>query len=324
MRNIFILLIISVIYSLGYAQCSVVSTDGYVVTVKPRATSLTVVNNGGGCTYVVNLDYEITFTGTNIPSSLYTLQGDIRCNGGRIFFDLPNNGGTGSVVSSNASFNGNCSGLTVANLCDEVRIQIHGPGIPNQHITCPMVPSPSPLPIDLISFEGKEKEHSISLAWTTASERENDYFTLERSSDAENFETIGTILGSGTSTTPIEYSIEDFQATAGVNYYRLSQTDYNGTKETFDVIAVMNNKQSEVSSNIFPNPTQDGKITLRVQAEKNAKLSYSLYLMDGRFIETKTFSDKTIELVLPSEKTSYLIQVMANDEIIGRHRVVQH
>lgn len=321
MRNIFILLIISVIYSLGYTQCSVVSTDGYVVTVKPRATSLTIVNNGGGCTYRVNLNYEITFTGTNIPSSLYTLQGDIRCNGGRIFFNLPNNGGTGSVVSSNASFSGNCSGLTVANLCNEFRIEIHGPGISSRTITCPTV---TVLPIELSSFEGKEKEHSISLAWTTASERENDYFTLERSSDAENFETIEIINGAGTSTESIEYNFEDFQAEAGVNYYRLSQTDYNGTKETFDVIAVMNNKQSEVSSNIFPNPTQDGKITLRIQAEKNAKLSYSLYLMDGRFIETKTFSDKTIELVLPSEKTSYLIQVMANDEIIGRHRVVQH
>lgn len=321
MQKIFILLFISFIYLIGNTQCSVVSTDGYVVTIKPRATSLTIVNNGGGCTYRVNLNYEITFTGTNIPSSLYTLQGDIRCNGVRIFFNLPNNGGTGSVVSSNASYSGNCSGLTVANLCNEVRIEIHGPGISSRTITCPTV---TVLPIELSSFEGKEKEHSISLAWTNASERENDYFTLERSSDAENFETIGTISGSGTSTTPTDYSFEDFQATAGVNYYRLSQTDYNGTKETFDIIAVMNNKQSEVSSNVFPNPTQDGKITLRVQAENNAKLSYSLYLMDGRFIKTNAFSDKNIELVLPHEKTSYFLEVMANDEIIGRHRVIQN
>tara|TARA_R100001443_G_scaffold20619_2_gene32733 strand:+ start:3654 stop:6464 length:2811 start_codon:yes stop_codon:yes gene_type:complete len=97
------------------------------------------------------------------------------------------------------------------------------------------------LPIDLISFTGKvieEIEHIVLLEWVVASQANNDYFTIERSRDVYEWETIETITGAGNSNTQMSYSLIDDNALRGTYYYRLSQTDYDGTTKSFQPIAV--------------------------------------------------------------------------------------
>ncbi len=98
---------------------------------------------------------------------------------------------------------------------------------------------PSPLPVELISFRAtKINNEQVQVKWSTASEKNNDFFTIERSQDGRNFIEVTRFKGAGNSSSPKNYSIIDKEPEAGVNYYRLIQTDFDGTTEVFKPIAV--------------------------------------------------------------------------------------
>jgi hypothetical protein len=95
------------------------------------------------------------------------------------------------------------------------------------------------LPIELMSFEGyNNKEYNV-ITWVTASESNNDYFTLQRSLDAFDWETIEIRKGAGTSQLPIFYEYKDYSYIKdSPNYYRLVQSDYDGTKTNSPIIVI--------------------------------------------------------------------------------------
>ncbi|MDR2963776.1 MAG: T9SS type A sorting domain-containing protein [Bacteroidales bacterium] len=93
------------------------------------------------------------------------------------------------------------------------------------------------LPIELTAFTVDCAPAGNTLRWTTATETRNDYFTLERSFDGVHFDIIAEIPGAGTSTRSLNYSVYDAIEGEKLAYYRLSQTDYNGTTQEFDVIS---------------------------------------------------------------------------------------
>ncbi|MFM2395351.1 MAG: hypothetical protein RLZZ546_3334 [Bacteroidota bacterium] len=144
------------------AQCSlnIPSTNGYTVHITPTITSITVTPNGCGtgfclCGYVYRytISYNITFSGTNIPSSLWTMQGVVSDNNSTGSFNLPNNGGTGSVMSANQSTGlTNCSTVNYSYFNPCVNIIIQGHGI--SHQTIPVTCHCTTVPIELIEFTG--------------------------------------------------------------------------------------------------------------------------------------------------------------------------
>lgn len=86
----------------------------------------------------------------------------------------------------------------------------------------------STLPVSLIDFSVKTVQKQVFANWSTASERNNARFDLERSSDARTFESIARLDGHGTTTTRQTYSAVDESPRLGINYYRLRQTDSDG------------------------------------------------------------------------------------------------
>ncbi len=114
----------------------------------------------------------------------------------------------------------------------------------------------SALPITLLSFAAMSHKDHVAVSWVTAEEENNSHFTLERSKDAMHWESIGMIAGAGNPQEPNEYAFEDRAPYTGRNYYRLSQTDHNGTSETFEIILVMFDPR-DIALNIFPNPSRD-------------------------------------------------------------------
>ena len=115
-------------------------------------------------------------------------------------------------------------------------------------------PCGNPLPIELIAFSGVQDGESVVLSWTTASEINNNYFTIEISLDGFRFELIGTLEGVGISSSALHYSMVDTNPMEGVSFYRLSQTDYDGTTEYFDLVSVNFEPMATVS--LYPNPTR--------------------------------------------------------------------
>lgn len=94
----------------------------------------------------------------------------------------------------------------------------------------------NPLPIELLDFSGECQGDVVVLKWTTATEEDNDFFTVERSRDAAQWEAIGTVQGAGTSLGAIDYLFVD-EAPLGMAYYRLRQTDFDGTMTTHPTVA---------------------------------------------------------------------------------------
>lgn len=84
------------------------------------------------------------------------------------------------------------------------------------------------LPIQLVDFTANYDGTNVNCAWVTASELNNDYFTVERSLDGRSFTEIGIINGAGTTNRTHEYGLPDTQPVTGMSYYRLKQTDFNG------------------------------------------------------------------------------------------------
>ncbi|HLV41287.1 MAG TPA: hypothetical protein VKY37_03320 [Brumimicrobium sp.] len=114
------------------------SGQNYSVNIEIELTDIVPVQSScdWGYNYDVAYDYDIQINGNN--SNLYTLAGYLTCGSNPgIYFDLPNNGGSGSSVTQGNPWNSNsdCATATVASLmCDSISIQIEGPGIPNQFI----------------------------------------------------------------------------------------------------------------------------------------------------------------------------------------------
>jgi hypothetical protein len=137
----------------------------------------------------------------------------------------------------------NRSGLTLANLTNSFYI-----GSINSTNT--------PLPIILISFKASLVNGEVLLNWTTAAETDNDYFTIQRSTDVIGWENIQKVAGAGTSGNTKSYSAKDPSPYPGISYYRLMQTDIDG-KSTYSFIVSVNlgNKVSEIL--VYPNPAKD-------------------------------------------------------------------
>lgn len=112
-----------------------------------------------------------------------------------------------------------------------------------------------PIPVELLSFTASTFNNKVELSWITATEKNNRGFDIERSTDGKIFVSIGFIPGSGTSTETRNYTFVDRNPVNGISYYRLKQTDYDGTFEFTKVITAGSVQQFafELEQN-YPNP----------------------------------------------------------------------
>ena len=94
------------------------------------------------------------------------------------------------------------------------------------------------LPVEWLYLEGRYARNIVHLNWATASETNNDYFTVQKSPDGEGFSGIATVDGAGNSTTIREYTCSDYSPAQGINYYRIKQTDFNGQYDFSGTIAL--------------------------------------------------------------------------------------
>jgi hypothetical protein len=144
----------------------------------------------------------------------------------------------------------------------------------------------NPLSIQLLSFTAQCQAQDVVIEWSTASEENNDYFTILRSDDAEHYEEVAQISGAGNSNEVLNYSYEDWNAANGNYYYMLKQTDYNGQNETFKPVYVKCDNKEDVSLQVFYDGA-DVYATLKY-AESGDK--YQMVVIDhtGRIVYEET------------------------------------
>ena len=123
-----------------------------------------------------------------------------------------------------------------------------------------------PLPLDLISFEGRCEDNLVNIEFIVASQVSNEYFTIEKSNNLLLWEEIGFIDGGGTTNEEITYLFNDNAPNNGENYYRLKQTDIDGNFKYFSPIVVECEESVLNGYSIYPNPTNN---ILKIDLELN-------------------------------------------------------
>jgi len=115
----------------------------------------------------------------------------------------------------------------------------------------------SPLPVELVNFQANcSGEGKVDVTWATASEHNSANFTVEKSRDGINWTVLSSVAGAGNSTQMINYAIVDNNAASGVNYYRLTQTDFDGASETFNIASANCGDNTPLTTvKVYPNPS---------------------------------------------------------------------
>ncbi|HEX5001305.1 MAG TPA: T9SS type A sorting domain-containing protein [Bacteroidia bacterium] len=141
----------------------------------------------------------------------------------------------------------------------------------------------SPLPIQLLTFTASPFNRSVKLAWSTASELNNNFFTVQRSDRSDVFTDVLHIPGAGNSSTTQYYSAVDATPLPGVSYYRLKQTDYDG-KTSYSNVRVVN-MNLNVAVAVFPNPLRGTQLNIAVGEHETGALDVAVYDISGKRIQ---------------------------------------
>jgi hypothetical protein len=146
------------------------------------------------------------------------------------------------------------------------------------------------LPVVLHYFKVDVVDQGVLLHWETLAELNNDYFTIERSLNGSDFEAITTIPGQGTTNEINKYEYLDRNPVNGVSYYRLKQTDFDGTTETFRMVAVQFFGVVKSSLNLYPNPVTDNFIRIEANSLSPGKPAVvTITDLAGRSIFNRTY-----------------------------------
>lgn len=152
--------------------------------------------------------------------------------------------------------------------------------------TIGLVPT-TPLPIEMLRFDGSCTGNIVLLKWSTATETDNDFFTIERSVNGSAFSAIGNLDGAGNSTHVLNYYFDDTDPFAGTNYYRIKQTDHNGHYSYSKIIVVdakdCENKNLQLVNTFFN--ADDLEIDYRYAA---GPVTIEIYNAEGRLVEKIT------------------------------------
>lgn len=195
--------------------------------------------------------------------------------------------------------------------------------------------STHPLPIQLINFDAKfNANKQVDVVWSTATETNNDYFTVERSTDGLNFELLETVKGAGTSSSLLKYAIVDYNPFSGTSYYRLKQTDFDGKFSYSNIVSVK--PISDIADftlfTIYPNPaTADDYFTLyfsKVSQPKNILVVVTD--IHGKVLVSKVTiieeGDPQVVAIDPSGKLPagvYVISATSDDSIYRQKLVIK-
>jgi hypothetical protein len=195
-----------------------------------------------------------------------------------------------------------------------------------------LLPTPTPvflepLPIELKFFSATLVGQHVEFAWATLSESNNNYFSIERSEDGVTFTTIMRIAGAGNSAEELSYQASDPYPLSGRSYYRLLQTDYDGTTSASAVQTVFVHSGNNIVCSVYPNPVSSGPVRVYIAGQKGEQASIVLADMTGKVIISQQHyiaeQSHEIELIESrSVKPGIYIIIYTSASVVKRQTVI--
>jgi len=207
--------------------------------------------------------------------------------------------------------------LLVTNYANTVQtITVDEAGSNTASTDCSIVP----LPVELVDFNAMTKGNDVLLSWKTVSERDNDFFIAERSSDGSNWTSFAMIDGAGNSNVVQNYTVQDTNPKGATAYYRLKQFDFDGGLTTSDVISVARNGSGDVR--LYPNPAKE---QLTIAATENI-VQVDIVSVSGTVAKSMQFDEtKEVSIQLTDLNDGvYLTTIHTRHESIVKRLVVRH
>jgi Pregnancy-associated plasma protein-A/Secretion system C-terminal sorting domain len=140
------------------------------------------------------------------------------------------------------------------------------------------------LAVDLLAFEGIKGNKNVKLRWKTASEKNNDYFIIEKSRDGQTFEDLAKVTSQGASSDVLNYETLDNAPVAGMNYYRLKSVDKGGKVATSKVVSVA--FVEKIKLTVYPNPTTVSKINVELTSDRDERIDFEVVDIVGKTVHT--------------------------------------
>lgn len=184
------------------------------------------------------------------------------------------------------------------------------------------------LPVELINFEAEKINSGVKLMWSTATEVDNDYFILEKSSNGQHFTEIAKIIGAGNSSFTTKYSYTDNSPLEGISYYRLSQVDFDGKRVTFPPVPIRTTGKTknevQILRNLFNNTIEFSTAEIR-----SGNLQVSLFSSEGRKVidDYRDAAQNTLYKIDNLESLSngfYLLQIRQEGQLIHSSGLIKH
>lgn len=147
-----------------------------------------------------------------------------------------------------------------------------------------LVDNSDPLPVELVKLTAQCESGRVLVNWTTASETNNDYFTVERSQDGTFFDEVAVVDGAGTSNEMHNYSVYDDAPYSGVSYYRIKQTDFDGEVEYSDLIATNCENSDMVFEIVTAYDNGSGGLNVAFNAADGEVFTATLFDMQGKLM----------------------------------------
>lgn len=152
------------------------------------------------------------------------------------------------------------------------------------------------LPVEWANLTARLSGRTVQLAWTTATETNNDHFRVERSADGLAFAEIGRVAGAGTVREARNYQFVDEHPLAGANYYRLQQVDFDGRATFSPVRRVTNGTGAQVR--LFPSPARD-YVYLEWREPADSETAWTILDGNGRLLLQGFFDVENTSAAIP-------------------------
>jgi len=166
------------------------------------------------------------------------------------------------------------------------------------------------LPVTFANIAVRSQNNAHQISFSTASETNNDYFTIERSADARSFDAIGEIKGAGNSRREISYTYTDEKPLKGINYYRIKQTDYDGK---FSYSEMRSLRFAGVGTISLTPRTTEGRLDVRTELE-----DYTLAVYNTAGQEVKRFPAMSLDQSISIDELMsgiYFVRVSSGSEV---------
>jgi len=166
------------------------------------------------------------------------------------------------------------------------------------------------LPVTFNLLDVKKSDKTALVQFSTASETNNDCFTIERSADGRSFDAIGEIKGAGNSSREISYTYIDEKPLKGINYYRIKQTDYDGK---FSYSEIRSLRFSGVGTISLTPRTTEGRLDIRTELE-----DYTLAVYNTAGQEVKRFPAMSLDQSISIDELMsgiYFVRVSSGSEV---------